>query len=74
MLAHVKKRLRALESKIVAKFPLFPGDADAFIEALGFRAGDKKQFERLNPDGSRGYDFVAALSSTAAEDWAEENR
>ncbi len=50
MLAHVKKRLRALESKIVAKFPLFPGDADAFIEALGFRAGDKKQFERLNPD------------------------
>ena len=67
MFESIKKRLAALESKIFSAFPLFPGEEDGFIAALGL---DPSGYQVRNADGSIGYDFLKALSSTAADDWA----
>lgn len=68
MFEAIKKRLAALESKILDTFPLFPDDEDGFIAALGL---DPSGYQVRNADGSIGYDFLKALSSTAADDWAD---
>lgn len=66
MFEAVKKRLRALEQRILAKLPFWPDDGDSFLESLG---ADKGKYIVKNPDGSIGYDAIRALSDTAAEDW-----
>ena len=70
----IKERLKALEQKLKSAYQFWPDDSDFFIGALGLGDQDKRQFERKNPDGSTGLDFVAALSLTAREDWADEGR
>lgn len=57
----ILKRIINLE-KLIAKKNYLPGDEDGFITALGV---NKEDF--LRPGG--GYDFIAALNSTAAETW-----
>ena len=71
MLGTIKKRLRELEKRIWARLPFLPGNDDNFISALGV---NPERFKIINADGRAGFDFLAALNSTAAEDWAEENQ
>ena len=61
-------RLKALERRLFAKLPFWPDDSDRFMEALGV---DASRYERENADGSTGFDFIAALADTAAEDWRD---
>lgn len=59
----IKERLKRLEGAIKnASRNLYPGNEDGFLTALGV---NEKDFEA--PGG--GYDFIAALNATAAEDW-----
>lgn len=61
----LKERIKRLEKVIeTARRNLYPGDEDGFISALGV---NEKDFEA--PGG--GFDFIAALNATAAEDWGE---
>ncbi|MBR3474207.1 MAG: hypothetical protein IKH34_03965 [Oscillospiraceae bacterium] len=71
MFQRIKQRLASLEQRIWSKFSFWPGNDDNFISALGV---DPEGFKMINADGRAGFDFLAALSSTAAEDWAEENQ
>lgn len=61
-------RIRALERRLFAKLPFWPDDADKFMLALGV---DADSYRKMNADGSTGFDFIAALADTAAEDWRE---
>lgn len=61
-------RLKALERRIFAKLPFWPDDTDGFMEALGV---DADSYRKMNADGSTGFDYLAALRDTAAEDWRE---
>ena len=61
-------RLKALERRIFAKLPFWPDDSDKFVEALGV---DADCYRKLNADGSTGFDYIAALADTAAEDWKD---
>lgn len=47
---------------------LFPDNADGFLECLGV---EPKKYERRQPDGSIGYDFLKVLADTAVEDWED---
>lgn len=59
------ERIKHLEKKIMGIPPIYPNDEDGFLIALGV---DVKRFEQAGG----GYDFIAALNATAAEDWNEE--
>ena len=61
-------RIKALERRIFAKLPFWPDDSDKFVEALGV---DADCYRKLNADGSTGFDYIAALADTAAEDWRD---
>lgn len=61
-------RLAAIEARIRDALPSWTNDKDGFVEALGV---DSQKYQVKNPDGSTGYDFLRALSDTAAEDWRE---
>lgn len=61
-------RIRALERRLMAKLLFWPDDSDRFMEALGV---DASRYETENADGSTGFDYIAALADTAAEDWCE---
>ena len=61
-------RLAAIEARIRDVLPSWTNDKDRFIEALGV---DSQTYQVTNPDGSTGYDFMRALSDTAAEDWKD---
>ena len=61
-------RLKAMERQIFAKLPFWPDDSDQFMEALGV---DASRYEKVNADGSTGFDYIAALADTAAEDWRD---
>ena len=61
-------RLAAMEARIRATLPSWTDDRDRFIDALGV---DSQKYQVKNPDGSTGYDFMMALSDTAAEDWKD---
>ena len=54
--------------KLIREFALswFSGNDDGFLEALGV---DPVKYERVAPDGTIGYDFLAALNDTARECW-----
>lgn len=69
MLREIKKRLMALERRILAKLPLWSDDEDGFISALSVDPG---RYLAVNPDRSTGYDAIRALSDTAAVDWRAE--
>ena len=71
MFQRIKQRLASLEQKIWSKLTFLPGNDDNFISALGV---NPERFKIINADGRAGFDFLAALNSTAAEDWAEENQ
>lgn len=71
MLRAIKKRIKVLEQRLLAKLLFWPDDGDSFLESLG---ADKGKYIVKNPDGSIGYDVIRALNDTAAEDWAEENQ
>ena len=59
----LKERIKRLEKAIgTASRNLYPGNEDGFLTALGV---NEKDFEA--PGG--GYDFIAALTATAAQDW-----
>lgn len=61
-------RLEALERRIKAVLPFWSNDDDGFLAALGV---DPHKYERRNHDGSVGYDMLAAIRATAADDWAD---
>ena len=61
-------RIAAMEARIRAALPSWTDDRDSFIEALDV---DSQKYQVKNPDGSTGYDFMRALSDTAAEDWKD---
>lgn len=44
----------------------FPPDDDDFIKALGVAP---EKYTVKNPDGTIGYDFMAALNDVSAEVW-----
>lgn len=69
MITRIRQRLAMLEAKAKSMLPFWPGDDDGFVSALGV---DRSRFKAENPDGSIGVDFIAALSSTAREDWKDE--
>lgn len=46
----------------------FSGNEDGFLEALGV---DPEKYKHAAPDGTIGYDFMAALNDTVAESWNE---
>lgn len=66
MLRTIKKRMKAIEGKILSKLPFWPDDSDGFIAALG---RDPEQYRVCNPNGSLGCDALRALSDSAADDW-----
>ena len=66
MFEHIKKRIAAIESRILNILPFFPDDSDGFLSALGV---DLKQYEEKNQDGTKGYDAIRALSDCARTDW-----
>lgn len=59
------ERARAILGSL--DFGLFPDNDDGFLDALGV---DKTKYEVKHPDGTIGYDFLAALSDLAVEDWS----
>lgn len=63
--ALLKKAKKYLSKSLLA---WFSGNEDNFVGALGV---DPAQYERVAPDGRVGYDIIAALNDTAAEDWSE---
>ena len=67
ILKRLKSRLGRLETALKdAQRSLYPGNEDAFMDAI---VGEDKEKYRKG----EGYDFIAALTSTAAEDWKEGN-
>ena len=58
------EKIKRLERKLSIR-SIYPNDEDGFLSALGV---DAKRFEKTGG----GYDFIAALNATAAEDWNEE--
>lgn len=46
----------------------FPGNDDGFLEALGV---DPEKYKHVAPDGTVGYDFLAALNDQAREVWED---
>ena len=60
-------RLAAIEAKIKDALQSW-NDGDGFVEALGVNL---QKYQVKNPYGSPGYDFMRALSDTAAEDWKD---
>lgn len=68
MFESIKKRISLLERRIVGTFPFWPNDADNFLRSIGV---DLEHYAVKNPDGTKGYDAIRALSDTAAEDWKE---
>ena len=69
MLRAIKKRIKVLEQRLLAKLPFWPDDGDSFLESLGV---DKGKYIVKNPDGSIGYDVIRALSDSAVQDWRQE--
>lgn len=58
-----EKRLARMEELAARIAPDLPDNVDGFLEALG-----------VNPEAFRqgaGFDFIAALSETAANDWCD---
>lgn len=67
ILKRLKSRIERLEMALKeARRNLYPGNEDGFLTALGV---NEKDFEKQGG----GYDFIAALTATAAEDWKEGN-
>ena len=64
MRANLRKRLERLEQiNAMMSIALYPDDSDGFISAL---IGDRKELYRKD----NGYDVMAVLNDTAAEDWS----
>jgi len=59
---NILERIKKIEQTMKRTRP--PGDEDGFLAALGV---DKEPFAIPG----RGYDFIAALSATAAADWKD---
>ncbi len=57
----ILERLRRAEKLAKQRKPGMPGNTDGFLDALGV---DAELFRRGD-----GYDAIAALSSTAKDDW-----
>ena len=72
MIASIRKRLSDLEHRLINQPPLWPGDGDNFLEALGISEADKDRFKRKNPDGSEGYDILAVLNALAPDVWRDD--
>ena len=65
ILNHLKSRIKRLESTVKdISRSLYPGNEDGFITAI---VGEDKEKYRHG----QGYDFIRALSATAAEDWKD---
>ena len=71
-MASLKSRLLALERRLMNLLPLWPGDGDNFLEALGISGPDMEKFKRKNPDGSTGYDDLAVLNALAPDVWRDD--
>lgn len=67
--ALLRKAKRTFKELLAAIGCLFPPDDDEFIDALG---KDPENYKASNPDGSVGYDFMAALYDTVEDDWLAE--
>lgn len=67
MFEYIKKRIAAMESRIMNIFPCFPDNSDGFLSALGV---DPERYAEKNQDGTKGYDAIRALSDCAKEDWS----
>lgn len=66
----LKRRIKRLESTVKdISRSLYPGDEDGFMFAI---VGEEKEKYRRG----EGYDFIGALTATAADDWKdyEENK
>lgn len=65
ILNHLKSRIRRIEGALEeTSRSLYPGNEDGFITAI---VGEDKEKYRHG----QGYDFIGALSATAAEDWKD---
>ena len=67
ILNHLKSRIKRIEGALEeTSRSLYPGNEDGFLNAIV--GEDMNKYRK-----GEGYDFIAALSATAAEDWAEGN-
>lgn len=63
----LKRRIKRLESTVKdISRSLYPGDEDGFMFAI---VGEEKEKYRRG----EGYDFIGALTATAADDWKDFN-
>lgn len=63
----LKRRIKRLESAVKdISRSLYPGDEDGFMFAI---VGEEKEKYRRG----EGYDFIGALTATAADDWKDFN-
>lgn len=72
MIASIRKRLNDLEHRLMNLLPLWPGDGDNFLEALGISGPEKEKYRRKNPDDSEGYDILAVLNALAPDVWRDD--
>lgn len=64
----IKNRLFALERRLMSLFPRWSSDDDGFLAALSV---NPHKYQKTNPDGSIGYDWLRALSDLAPNVWAD---